>query len=107
VTKIVTATEAKNRLGALLAEAQDEPVIVEIRGAPKAAIISINDLRELEVLRDADERRQRIERMHRFYERQAARNADLSYEEATAIIEQATRDIREMRGSRGGTPVEE
>jgi prevent-host-death family protein len=107
MSKIVTATEAKNRLGALMAEAQDEPVIVEIRGAPRAAIISIDDLREFEALRDAEERRQRIEQMHRFYEQQAVRNADLSYEDATTIIEQATRDIREMRRHRGGTPVED
>jgi prevent-host-death family protein len=107
MSKTVTATEAKNRLGALMAEAQEAPVIVEIRGDPKAAIISIDDLRELETLRDAEERRQRIERMHRLHERLAARNADLSYEEATAIIEQATRDIRGMRHKRGGAPVEE
>jgi prevent-host-death family protein len=106
MAKIVTATEAKNRLGALMAEAQEEPVIVEIRGAPKAAIISIDKLRAFEKLQEAEERRQRIEWMHNFYERQAARNADLSQEEAEAIIEQATRDIREMRRARGGVPVE-
>ena len=106
MTRTVTATEAKNRLGALMAEAQKEPVIVEIHGAPKAAIVSMEDLRDLEAFREADERRKRIERMHRFYEQQAARNADLSQEEAAAIIEQATRDIREIRRERGGGPVE-
>ena len=107
MSKTVTATEAKNRLGALLAEAQESPVIVEIRGAPKAAIISFDDLRKFEELRLAEERRQRIEWMHRFYEQQAARNADLSQEEAEAIIEEAIHDIREMRRARGGAPVEQ
>jgi prevent-host-death family protein len=100
MTRTVTATEAKNRLGALMAQAQEEPVIVEIHGAPRAAIVSMEDLRELEAFRKADERRKRIERMHRFYEQQATRNSDLSQEEAAAIIEQATGDIHEMRRAR-------
>ena len=100
MTKTVTATEAKNRLGALLAEAQEAPVIVESHGAPKAAIISIDKLRKFEALEVAEERRQSLERLHRFYEQQAVRNADLSYEEASAIIEEAIQDIREMRRER-------
>ena len=107
MAKTVTATEAKNRLGALMAEAREAPVIVEICGAPKAAIISIEDLREFEALRDAEERRERLAWMHRFYEEQAARNADLSYEEATAIIEQASQDIFESMAKRSVVRFEE
>jgi prevent-host-death family protein len=107
MAKIVTATEAKNRLGALMAEAQKEPVIVEIRGDPKAAIISIDKLRAFEELQKAEDRRQSFERLEQIRASIAARNADLSAEEATAIIEQATRDIREMRRARRGMPVEE
>lgn len=107
MAKTVTATEAKNRLGALMAEAQDEPVIVEIYGAPKAAIISIDDLRKFEALQDAEERRQSIERLRAIREQIAARNADLSPEEAAAIIEQATEDIREMRRERRKVSLED
>jgi prevent-host-death family protein len=100
MTRTVTATEAKNRLGALMAQAQQEPVIVEIHGAPKVAIVSISDLQELEALREAEERRRAVERLRTIREHIAARNADLSSEEAAAIIEQATADIREMRRAR-------
>ena len=107
MAKIVTATEAKNRLGALMAEAQEEPVIVEIRGAPKAAIISIDDLRELEALRDAEERRRDLEALERLHDKLAAQNADLSHEEATAIVEQASRDIFQSMAERGVVHFEE
>ena len=107
MSKVVTVSEARDQLDALLAEAQEAPVIVEIRGDPTAAIISFNDLRELEALREAEERRQSFERLEEIRARIAARNADLSQEEAEAIIEQATRDIREMRRERRGQSVDD
>jgi prevent-host-death family protein len=100
MSRTVTATEAKNRLGALLAEAQDEPVIVEIRGAPKAAIISFDDLRKFEELQEAEVRRQSFKRLEQIRERIAARNADLSQEGAAALVERASNDIFEARRAR-------
>ncbi len=107
MSKTVTATEAKNRLGALLAEAQEAPVIVEIRGAPKAAIISIEDLRRFEKLQVSEERRQRLERLERLHERLAARNADLSFEQATELVERFSQDIFESMAERGTVHFEE
>ncbi len=52
--KAVSATEAKNRLGALLGyvtEQQDE-VIVESQGKPKAVLLSYAAYQDIELLRE-------------------------------------------------------
>ncbi len=100
MSKVVTAKEARDRLDALLADAQEEPVIVEIRGAPKAAIISFDDLRKFEQLQEAEERRQAFEQLEEIRARIAARNADLSQEEAAALVERASNEIFEARRAR-------
>ena len=43
----VTATEAKNRFGALCVEAKREPVVVEKAGQPDSVILSYEDYRRL------------------------------------------------------------
>jgi prevent-host-death family protein len=50
--KTVTATEAKNRLGALMAEvtSTNQPVLIEVRGHPNAALISATEFERLKVL---------------------------------------------------------
>ena len=55
VEKTISASELKNSLGAVLREVrqEDEIRVIEQRGVPAAAIISIDDLR---LLRDAKKR---------------------------------------------------
>ena len=43
----VTATEAKNRFGALCVEAKREPVVVEKAGQPDTVILSYEEYRRL------------------------------------------------------------
>ena len=53
MAKTVTATEAKNRLGALMNEVieSNEPVIIELRGRPKIAMITRERLEAIEETR--------------------------------------------------------
>jgi prevent-host-death family protein len=52
MAKVVTATEAKNRLGALMNEvtSTNQPVLIELRGHPNAALISAAELERFEAL---------------------------------------------------------
>lgn len=52
MAKTVTATEAKNRLGALMSEVLEtnEAVIIELRGRPKVALITTERLEQAEKL---------------------------------------------------------
>ena len=103
MTKTVTATEAKNRLGALMSEIvkTDEAVIIELRGRPKVALISAERLERAEKL----ERRQRGEEAFAQFERIRAmsgdRNKDLTDEQIMDMAVEAVRDTRrKMREAR-------
>jgi len=50
---IVTATDAKNRFGALCLQAKEEPVIVEKAGRPDTVLLSWGDYQRLTAERDA------------------------------------------------------
>jgi prevent-host-death family protein len=102
MAKTVTATEAKNRLGALMTEVRqtDEPVIVELRGRPEIAIITAKQLEDFEALK----RKRRGEEAFAQFEAIRAmagdRNEDLTEEEATEIAVEAVREARrELRKS--------
>jgi prevent-host-death family protein len=99
MTKIVTATEAKNRLGALMSEVikSNEPVIIELRGRPKIALITKDRLEEIEEI----ERQQRHERaiaaLDQLNADVAARGSALSEDEAMELAVEAVREIRAER----------
>jgi prevent-host-death family protein len=99
MTKTVTATEAKNRLGALMSEVlkTDEAVIIELRGRPKVALISAERLERAEKL----ERRQRGEEAWKAFEelraRQGDRNKDLTDDQIMEMAVEAVRDVRRKR----------
>lgn len=64
----VTATEAKNRFGALCVEAKEEPVIVEKAGRPDSVILSYEDYRRLSEATPSESlqaRRKRFNEEHR------------------------------------------
>ena len=99
MTKIVTATEAKNRLGSLMSEVleSNEPIIIELRGRPKIAMITKERLEEVEQI----ERRQRHERalaaLDELNAEIAAQGSTLSEEEAMELAVEAVREIRTER----------
>jgi prevent-host-death family protein len=88
--KSVSATEAKNRFGSLLADLNKgtSAIVVENHGRPRAVIISPE---EWDTLLDARERlrqREAWERIKEIAEEVSARNADLSQEEADALADE-------------------
>ena len=97
--KAVTATEAKNRLGALMAwaVAQRDEVIVEAQGKPRAVIMSFADYQEVQALREQARRREALERLRALRARVSARNQDLTEEQAMALADRFVREtIDEM-----------
>lgn len=95
-TKVVSATEAKNRLGSYLKAATQngDSVVIERRNEPAAVLISY---REYQLLRRAQEElveQEFLNRFDRIMAEQAERNRDLTPEEAD---EMAIRAVQESR----------
>jgi prevent-host-death family protein len=102
MTRTVTATEAKNRLGALLRAVSEEgdTVIIENRRERAAILVPVADYEELQELRKEQKRREGIKALERIAAIQSERNKDLSEEEAQALVDRAIKDIREDRRAR-------
>ena len=100
--KTVSATEAKNRLGALLGElnAQEDAVIIENRGVAIAALISMESYIAFKELEDADRKRRAFEDLLKLRAEFAERTKDLSKEEAEALLDEINEDIKADRGAR-------
>jgi prevent-host-death family protein len=60
----VTATDAKNRFGALCLQAKEAPVIVEKAGQPDTVLLSYADYQRLAAPRLSRERRQRFSQQY-------------------------------------------
>jgi prevent-host-death family protein len=71
----VTATEAKNRFGALCLQAKEAPVVVEKAGQPDTVLLSYSDYQRLTAEPSARARRQQFSA--RFAEWIAAQNAEV------------------------------
>lgn len=103
VTRTVSATEAKNRFGAVVKSAReaDDVVLVENHGEPYVFMVPPAEFKRLQ---DADrelQRRNRLERLEEIMQRQAELNKDLSAEEADEL---AIRAVREYRASQRQRP---
>jgi|SRR5690242_4390350 prevent-host-death family protein len=95
-TKVISATEAKNRLGSYLRAATEhgDAVVIESRNEPAAVLISYS---EYQLLRRAQEELAENEFLNKFdrlMAEQAERNRDLTPEEAD---EMAIRAVEESR----------
>lgn len=103
--KAVSATEAKNRLGSLLAYVaeQGDDVVVESQGKPKAVLISFAAYQEVLALREQKRRADALERLRRLEERIADRNrdSDLTEEEAVALADRISHEIIDDMAERG------
>ena len=99
MTKIVTATEAKNRLGALLKEISqsNETVLIENRGTTQAVLISEDVYRSFLILEWEQRRAEAIRRLEVIEAEVAARGNDLTEEEAMELAVQAVREVRAER----------
>lgn len=92
--KTVSATEAKNRLGAFLGEVSrgEDEVIIENHGKPTAVLLSYEVYRELREAQDRQRRRDAMEAIWRLRDEVRARNQDLTEEEADAIADDVGRE---------------
>ncbi len=88
--KAVSATEAKNRLGALLGYVVDQrdEVIVESQGKPRAALISFAAFEELQFLREQKRRADAFEELRRLRDRVSARNHGLTGDQIEGVAEE-------------------
>jgi prevent-host-death family protein len=95
--KTVSASEAKNRLGAVLSWVQDnqDEVIIESHGEPAVVVMSISEYETMKVLKDQDRRTQALEQLRRLRSEVQARNKDLTPEEADAIADRFSREVVE------------
>ncbi|MGD9711894.1 MAG: type II toxin-antitoxin system prevent-host-death family antitoxin [Thermomicrobiales bacterium] len=92
--KTVTASEAKTQLGSLISwvRRDDESVIVENRGAPAAAIISIAEYERLQELKEKARREEALATLRRVRATVLERTKDLSADEREALIEEIADD---------------
>ncbi len=97
MSKRVSASEAKNRLGALIGwvlQNKDE-VIVESRGAPKVVLLPYAEYEEIQEIKEAVRRRQALAKLEQLRKKVRSRNAGLSGKEAAALANRFTRDVIE------------
>lgn len=92
--KIVSASEAKNRLGSMMnwAAEHDDEVIVESYGKPKAVIMAYEEYEKLSELREQLRRQKVLHKMRALRARIRARNEDLTDEEAETLADRAVRE---------------
>lgn len=107
MTKTVSANDAKNRLGSLLGyvNEQNDEVIVERHGKPRAVIMSIAAYEDVQAMREEKMRAEALERLERLHERivahSAVHNTDLSEEEAQELSVQISRELIDDLVARG------
>lgn len=97
--KTVSASEAKNRLGALIGwvRASGDAVIVENHGQPRVVILPVEAYADYEALREQRRRQEALATMHRLQAEVSARNRDLTPEQADELADRLVRDaIDEM-----------
>ena len=96
MARIVTATEAKNRLGALMSEVIEtkEPVIIELRGRPKIAMITTDRLQEIERIEWEQRRAKALATLDEIERSYDGRKNDLTEEEAMELAVEVIREVR-------------
>jgi prevent-host-death family protein len=94
--KTVSATEAKNRLGALIADVArgNDDVVIENHGTPRAALISYEAYKELLKARELQRRREAMAALWQLRAEVRAQNQDLDDEAAEQLIQEAIDDVR-------------
>lgn len=101
--KTISANEAKNRLGAWIGYVndQDDEVIVERHGKPRAVIMSIEAFEEVQELRQKQRREEAVKRLRAIREEVSARNRDLTEQQAEEIANQMSRDMIDHMAATG------
>lgn len=105
----VTATEAKNRFGHVLSRVTQsgEAVIVERQGRPNAAIISIEEYRELRAFQERQRRQDALKRLEELRMQIAPAFADLSESEIERIADEIRHDVHQSLIEKGFVRIAE
>jgi prevent-host-death family protein len=87
--KTVSATEAKNRLGALIGDVANGhgAIAIEHHGQPHVVVVSAKEWAEVSEMRERLRRKEAWEQLMAIAREVSARNADLSQEEADALAD--------------------
>jgi prevent-host-death family protein len=101
--KTVSASEAKNRLGALIKWSQDnqDEVIIENRGVRTVALVPYEVYEQLVAFREQTRRQKALERLEKLKEQVQARNQDLTETQAAELGDQLTREVIEEMAAEG------
>lgn len=94
MTKTISVSEAKNKLSAMLdwtINQQDE-VIVESHGKPKAVIVSYNEYEKFLELREKVRRQEALQRLEAIAARIQEQNQDLDQETAEKLADEISRE---------------
>jgi prevent-host-death family protein len=104
--RTVSSSEAQNNFGAMIqwAKEHNEGVIVERRGKPAAALISYEEYEAMMQLKEEERKRNAFARMEKVRKQIAARNQDLSDEEAYRLAGFSEETIQEIMASEGAVP---
>lgn len=95
--KTISVSEAKNKLSAMLkwaVENQDE-VVVESHGRPRAVILPYAQYELFRKLREKERRQHALQRLHELAAANQARNQDLTPAEAEELADEVTRETIE------------
>lgn len=92
--KTVSATEAKNRLGALISDVTNanEDIVIENHGRPRAVLLAYERYQELNEARDQQRRQQAMDELRKLRAEVLARNPDLDEDAAEAIAEDLSQE---------------
>jgi len=92
--RTVSATEAKNRLGAIVEYAVKNPdgVIIESRGKPRAVILSFEEYQKVKKAQEQARRREALEKLRALAEEVRQQNQDLSADQADELADQIVRE---------------
>jgi len=94
--KTVSATEAKNNLGAVIEWAvqnKDDVVVVKSRGEPKVVVMSFAEYEKVKEVKEKERRREALETLRAIREKQLERNRDLTEEEADALADRFSHEL--------------
>lgn len=103
MSKIVSASEAKNKFSALVqwATKHQDDVIVQSHGQPKAVIMSYVEYEALVALKEDARRQEALRRLEEIAGRIQALNQDLSEEEAESLASKLSRETIERMEKKG------
>ena len=95
--KTVSVSEAKNKLSAMLkwAVENQEEVVVESHGRPKAVILPYEEYKFFLSLREKEKRQSALQRLQELATANQALNQDLTPEEAEELADEVTRETIE------------